>query len=333
MRALWLFPVLLGLTLTGCGGSPSAASRSTPTAAASSNPLIAPGGLNHLHSIVVMPHSSSTLVAGSHYRLMRSHDGGVHWTTLSTQMMLSLAMDPRHPATLYAVSSQRGLQKSTDSGAHWVAPAGKLPTGQIIGVAYDGPAHAVLAFGNGLYRSVNGGKTFTHLLGHQSIEGIATAPDGADYAATGSGLLVSRDGGSHWKSVASIGNQPIIQVAAAQTTAYAVSPVGLFKSSNNGQTWQMLPRAPTGIEFIGVAPSDPNEVFGEIGNQGFVASYNGGATWHKANQGIKDRDFNASTIRVAPSSPNVVYTGAWGLHIYASHDGGRHWTEVASLKH
>jgi hypothetical protein len=104
-----------------------------------------------------------------------------------------------------------------------------------------------------------------------------------------------------------------------------------MKSTNFGRNWSLLDKAPQGIEFVGVAPSDPNEVLAEIGGKGFMASRDGGVTWQNANAGIHDRNFNASTVRIAPSNPQVAYTGAWGLHFYATHDGGRHWTEVASL--
>ena len=73
------------------------------------------------------------------------------------------------------------------------------------------------------------------------------------------------------------------------------------------------------------------EVFAEVAQKGFVASHDGGITWHPANNGIHDRNFSASTIRVAPSAPNVVYTGSWGVHFYASRDAGRHWTQTAAL--
>jgi photosystem II stability/assembly factor-like uncharacterized protein len=127
-------------------------------------------------------------------------------------------------------------------------------------------------------------------------------------------------------------NQPVIQVAAAGAAAYAVTPIALIKTADGGRSWRQLGSAPTGIEFVGVSPSDPNEILAEVAGSGFRASYDGGITWRNANRGIHDRDFNASTVRIAPSSPNVVYTGAWGLHFYASHDGGRHWTQTATLK-
>jgi plastocyanin len=131
--------------------------------------------------------------------------------------------------------------------------------------------------------------------------------------------------------------QTIIWTNRDQEPHDVTSESGLFASSpiayGASWRWTALAHAPEGIEFLGLAPSNPNEVFGEVAQKGFVVSRDGGATWHPANAGIQDRNFSASTIRVAPSSPNVVYTGSWGVHFYASQDGGRHWKRIASLAH
>jgi photosystem II stability/assembly factor-like uncharacterized protein len=334
MRHLSVLGIAACILVTGCGspGATSTTPTSTPGSGTSSSPT-APGGLNHVHSIVVLPNDPNELYLGTHYHLYKSTDGGTHWHTLAKQMVLSMAMDPAHPATLYAVSSQRGLERSSDGGTHWSPSAKGIPAHAIIGVAFDPVAHAVFAYGLGIYRSMDGGVHWKSVVPPISISNISTSNDGTSYAASSTGLYVSHDGGSHWKSVKSIGNQPILQVGAAGSVAYAVAPISILKSANDGKSWKTLPKSPAGIEFIGVSPSDPNEVVAELGGKGFEASHDGGATWQKANNGIHYFDFNASSVRVAPSSPQVVYTGAWGLHFYVSHDGGSHWKQVALLTH
>ena len=96
-------------------------------------------------------------------------------------------------------------------------------------------------------------------------------------------------------------------------------------------SWTTLSKAPVGIEFMTVAPSDPRQVLAEVSQKGFFESSDGGATW-RTSTGIHDHKFNGSTVQVASSSPNIAYTGAWGLHVYTTHDGGRTWTETATLK-
>lgn len=323
MRSRSLLPILttVALALAGCGSSP----------AASTTPTASPLALNHVHSIVVLPTNPRVLYMGTHYHLYTSTDGGKTWHPLSSMMMLSMTMDPAHPCTLYAVSNKRGLLKTTDGGKHWLPPASHLPKGQITGVVFDAPYRAVLAYGVGVYRSVDGGEHWSNALKGQSITSVAVSGDGTAYAASDTGIAVSHDGGVHWVAVKSAVSQPVIQVVAAQHVAYAAGAVTVLKSSDDGRTWKVLSSAPVGTEFLGLSPTRPNEVFGEVGGRGFFASYDGGQTWHPASQGIHDRNFNASVVKVASSAPNVVYTGSWGLHFYASHDAGRHWTRVATL--
>jgi photosystem II stability/assembly factor-like uncharacterized protein len=294
-----------------------------------------PGGPNHIHSIAILPGNPNVLYIGSHYRLYKSTDGGKTWKPLLAQMFLSLAIDASHPNTMYGVSLTGGFQKSTDGGTHWTAPHSRPALGSVTGVLYDASTRTILAYGAGIYRSTDGGSHWSSTLKAQSFTSMAAGSGKALYAASDAGLYVSSDDGAHWKTVLVIGSQPVIQVAAAGSVAYVVAPIALFKTTNDGKSWTTVATAPLGLEFIGVAPSDPNEVIGEISTQHggrFYVTRDGGRSWRSANSGIHDTDFNASTIRVAPSSPNVAYTGAWGLHMYATHDGGRHWVETASLK-
>jgi photosystem II stability/assembly factor-like uncharacterized protein len=324
MRFSLVLIVGAAVALAGCGGGSSASSAPTSTPAALA--------VNHAHSIVVMPNNPNDLLMGAHYRLYKSTNGGKSWQPLVNQMVLSMALDSTHPSTIYAVSLQKGLEKSVDGGVHWTALSAGIAKGHLTGVSFMPASHVVLAYGVGIYRSAPGGTHWSNVLAKQSIYSIAIGADGTAYAASSNGLYVSHDAGLHWKAVAQIGNQPVVQAAASGKVAYAIAAVALMKSTDDGQTWKALTGAPS-IEFLGVSPTIPNEVFGEIGAQGFVVSRDGGVHWQKANAGITDRNFNASVVRVSPSSPNVVYTAAWGLHFYASQDAGQHWTRTATLIH
>jgi photosystem II stability/assembly factor-like uncharacterized protein len=331
MRIRTVIPILFLLALAGCGGSSSPSSGSASTPPPSSNANLT-SSQNHLHSIVILPNNPNTLYIGAHFRLYKSTDGGKKWRSLTKQMMLSMAMDPAHPSRLWAVSLQRGLVMSPDAGTHWFPSQGTIPRGYITGVIFDPATRAVFAYGQGAYRSKDAGADWTRVLSGQ-ISSMAAGANQTVYAASGNGLYVSHAGGTGWKLVHSIGNQPVVQVAASGHVAYAVAAIGLFRSTNDGLSWKLLDRAPQGLQFIGVAPSSPNEVIANVAGKGFYASHDGGLSWQPANQGIHDTKFTSSTVRIAASSPSIAYTGAWGLHFYASHDGGRHWTETSTLIH
>ena len=55
--------------------------------------------------------------------LFRSKDGGLTWVALKVQLdsaPLALTLDPRHPATLFALLANGTLLRSDDSGETWV---------------------------------------------------------------------------------------------------------------------------------------------------------------------------------------------------------------------
>jgi photosystem II stability/assembly factor-like uncharacterized protein len=314
-------PALAAVVIAGSSGAANVSASATT-----------PGGVNHVHSIVITPNNPNVLYIGSHYRLYKSTNGGRTWQPLLAQMFLSLAIDPSHTNTLNGVSLQGGLQKSTDGGKHWSAFHAGPAKGSVVGVIDDAATRTIFAYGAGIYRSTDGGGHWSSTLKSRSFGSVAAGSGRSLYAASDAGLYVSNDDGAHWKTVAAIGSQPVLQAAATGSTAYVVGPISVFKTSNDGKTWTTLSKAPIGLEFIGVAPSDANEVIGEVSGQGFYATRDGGRSWQRANTGIHDTNFNSSTVRVAPSSARVAYTGAWGLHFYATHDGGRHWVETASLK-
>ncbi len=293
---------------------------------------IAVAGQNHVHSILVEPNNPNDLYLGTHYRLYRSTDGGRHWHGLLPEMMLTMSLDPARPSTIYGVTLQSGMVKSTDGGLHWRKIQAGLPKSAVTGAIFDFNSHSLIGYGNGIFRSTDGGAHWHATLKGQSISNVAFG-NGVAYASTGNGVYISRDAGAHWSASPSVGNQPVVQVVASGRVAYAVAPIAMLKSTDAGQTWRPLNSAPAGVEFLGISPSDANEVVGEVFGRGFVASYDGGRTWHSAESGIRDHNFNASTVRVAPSSAKIMYTGSWGVHFYASRDAGHHWTQTSTLTH
>lgn len=333
LRAAPIF--LAALLLAGCGSSNSATGAATGTGTATSSSggtgsVNQPGGENHVHSILITPTNANDIYLGTHYRLYRSTNGGGSWHALLKQMVLSMALDPNRPTEMYAISLQAGLEKSTDGGQRWTVISAGPAKGKVTGVLFDPTDRAVVAYGYGIYRSTDGGNHWTHTLAAESIANVAAGSAGTLYAAAGDGLFISRDG-THWSSVKIVAGQPVVQVAVSGTVAYADAAVQVLKSTDAGHSWKPLNRAPQGIEYFSVSPSNPNELIGEVAQQGFVVSHDGGASWHPANRGIHDHNFSASTIRIAPSASLVAYTGSWGVHFYATHDGGRYWARVATL--
>ena len=73
-------------------------------------------------ALVVDPIVPQNVYLASPSGLFRSKDGGLTWVDLKAQLdslPVALALDPRHPATLFALLTSGTLLRSDDSGATW----------------------------------------------------------------------------------------------------------------------------------------------------------------------------------------------------------------------
>ena len=147
---------------------------------------------------------------------------------------------------MYIGTNTQGLLKSTDWGYNWSSTA--LPA-QIIGVvALDPTNHnLVLASGaNGLFRSPNGGTSWTTPLPLDNSYGTAIVFDPANpgtvYASFYyNGVYTSNDGGQTWSST-NVGlptiNINALAVDSADGIVYAgTDGSGIYVSYDGGQTW------------------------------------------------------------------------------------------------
>jgi photosystem II stability/assembly factor-like uncharacterized protein len=133
-------------------------------------------------------------------------------------------------------------------------------------------------------------------------------------------------------------------------TIYAATGSGgLWKSVNNGQTWESIfdNQPVISIGDIAVAPSNPNIVYigtGEANSSrstyygdGVYKSTDAGKTW--TNVGLKDTQHIGRMV-VHPKNPDIVYVAALG-HLYSDNDergvfktidGGKTWTKSLDIK-
>jgi len=220
----------------------------------------------------------------------------------------------QQPSVFYIGVNNGGVWKTTDYGLTWQPLFDEQPTQSIGAIAvapsdpsvlYVGSGEGLqrpdLSVGNGIYKSIDGGRTWQH-LGLENARQIAAVlvdprnPDRLFVAALGHpyganeerGVFRSTDGARTWQKVLykdentgaidlafDPANAQIVYAAlwsARQgpweyNNAYVGATSGLFKSSDGGTTWQPLTRGlPTAAEGlsrigIGVAPSNPRRIY------------------------------------------------------------------------
>lgn len=278
------------------------------------------------------PRSAAISLDGLEWRQLGAFRGG---------RVVAVAGDPRDRQTFYMGSTGGGVWKTHDGGLYWRnvsdgyfqrASVGALAVAPSDpNVVYAGMGEATIrgnvSHGDGVYRSTDGGRSWSH-LGLADTRNIGKVrvhpadPDTVYVAALGHahgpnaerGLFRSRDGGVTWKKVLSRGDaagaidvcidpqNPRILFAtfweAIRTPYQMISGgpgSGLFKSTDGGDTWSDLSRAkglPRGVlGKIGVAasPARADRVWAivEAKDGAVFRSDDGGRTWER---GSEDRE-------------------------------------------
>src|ERR1700736_11604 len=243
---------------------------------------------------------------------------------------------PNQPNVFYAGQVNGGVWKSDDYGRTWEPIFDNQPT-QSIGAIAVAPSDANIIYvasgeglhrpdlsvGDGIYKSTDAGKTWTHLglRDAQQIPALAIDP---------------RD--------------PNRVFAAVLGHPYGPNEErGIFRSSDGGRTWQKLiyKNENTGGWDVEIDPSNPDVVYASLWEAregpwednnmfngtagGLFKSTDGGNTWHALSKGLPG-DLSQIYVAIAPSDPHRLYailaTGAGTLGVYRSDDSGESWARV-----
>jgi photosystem II stability/assembly factor-like uncharacterized protein len=252
----------------------------------------------------------------------------------------SIALDPSSSSTIYVGTGEEnfsgdsyygaGILKSTDGGTTWTHICGPFcgPVGQdgyygggarIGGLAVNPTNNQVILSAvallnkDGVYRSGNGGQTWTQVLSGNPGTAVLFDPNNANtaYAALGNsfsggteGVYKSTDGGQTWAADNGSGANVLTLSGAGRivlamdpshtTTLYAGianlndgSLLGLFKTTDGGTNWTPLTSTPDYCDpqcsydhVITVDPANSNVVYaGGAYTQTLVRSMDGGSTW------------------------------------------------------
>ena len=267
-----------------------------------------------------------SLYSGLHWRMIGPFRGG---------RVDAVSGAPGRPYEFYFGHVNGGVWKTTNAGRTWlpvfdgqpVASIGALAVAQSNpDIVYVGTGESTLrdsnGYGNGVYKSTDAGKTWTHLgldLTHH-IGRVAIDPKNADVA-----------------YVAAIGD------------LYAAKPDrGIFKTTDGGKTWtkSLFKDDNTGAVDVAIDPTNSRIVYASMWatrrtpwytyapsnspGGGIYKSTDAGATWTQLKNGLPTEGFGRSGIAIAPSNTRRVYAiiDAKEGGLYRSDDAGATWVKT-----
>jgi len=273
------------------------------------------------------------------------------WTTSGTATadIRALAIDPAHPATLYAGTSGSGVLKSTDGGESWTPANVGLASPDVGALALDPSNPAALYAGTSggqVFRSADGGLSWsaTPFLGFP-VKALTADPSAPTtiYAGTyGGGVFRSTNSGATWTAANSglqhFGVQALIVNPAAPGTLYAGTSNapgpfdyctvgacggGLFKSTDSGVSWNAAGNGLTNqdVRTLAIPFSSPATLYAGTGG-GVLKSTDAGASAISANEGLTNLD--VKVVTVDPSNPATLYAGT-SADLFRSVNGGASW--------
>jgi photosystem II stability/assembly factor-like uncharacterized protein len=242
---------------------------------------------------------------------------------------------PGRPHDFYFGAVHGGVWKTTNAGRTWAPLFDGQPVSSIGAIAvapsnpdvvYVGSGESTLrdsvSFGNGVYKSTDAGKTWTHLglADTQHIGRVAVDPKNANVvfvAAIGHyygphaerGIYRSKDGGATWQKV-------------------------LYKNDSVGAIDVVIDPVSSQVIYASLwnTRRPPWYVYGPSNGPGggIFKSSDGGTTWHQLTQGLPGEGVGRSGIAVAPSNPKIVYAviDAKEGGLFRSNDAGATWTKT-----
>jgi len=301
------------------------------------------------------PSGKATLFVGAASGgVWKSEDGGTRYKPVfdeqPVQSIGAIALDPKNSKNVWvgtgeswtrnSVSIGNGIYKSGDGGETWTFVG--LPNSERIAKIIVSPTSSDTVFAavpgalwsdsadRGLYKTVDGGKTWNQVLkgANQSTGASGLAIDPVDPNKMFAAMWDFRRKGWTFRSG---GDGPT-----------APSSSGLFRTADGGATWTEVtpenakgfPKKPYGRIAVAIAPSNAKRVYAfvESTDSALFVSDDGGATWDKRDKSnwMVWRPFYFANLIVDPKNPDRVFKTDGPLIL--SEDAGKSFTVVGGFQ-
>ena len=283
-----------------------------------------------IFGISIMPSEAERVYVAAFGGLWRSDDGGMTWTGLYNppDELLnlpnqSITVDPTNSD--HVLAAKQEIVESTDGGKSWaVRWSMKELVDQGIPEERIFPATPVIVFAPSDARKVYVG--FGHencFLNHEPV--CETTPIG---------VALSSDGGTSWRIS---GDRQISQVNIFDVAvdyndanlAYAATETGLYKTSDGGESWVLIPGTleTKKIHVVAINPNDAQQMVAGVDRDGMYISSDGGATWQHSSAGLEPNG-SIHGIVFDPTNPQRLYASDLFSGVYMSSDSGSIWTKI-----
>ena len=259
---------------------------------------------------------------------------------LTSGRIADIAIDPSDKRTWYVGVAAGGVWKSTNGGISF-APIFDGQGSFSIGALAVDPANRnviwvgtgennvqrVVAYGDGIYKSIDGGRSWKN-MGLKKSEHIGRI------------LIDPR-------------NSDVVYVAAQGPAWTGGGDRGLYKTTDGGKTWTKILSGDndwTGVNDVQLDPRNPDILVATTWQRlrrvyAFVAggpgsavwrSTDGGKTWTKSQSGFPDVELGRIGLSRSPANPDVVYAIADAAErkggFFRSRDGGASWEKMSDYQ-
>ncbi|MFK7797675.1 MAG: glycosyl hydrolase [Aureispira sp.] len=341
-----------------------------------------------ISDIVIHPDNENKwYVSAGSGGVWKTENSGTTWKSLfdgqKTYSIGCLALDPQNSEVVWVGTGENvggrhlsygdGIYKSEDGGQSWKNMGLKKSehlskiiihpsNSDILWVASQGPLWSE-GGERGVYKSVDGGKTWTHTLGDSAWVGatdLLIDPRNPDllYAATwqrhrtvagymgggpGTAIYKSVNGGETWQKLSkglpssNMGKIGLAISPQKPDVIYAAIELdrrkgGVYRSDNRGASWTKMSDAIAGgtgphyYQELFASPHNFDEIY--FADNYMQVSLDGGKTFKRMNEQEKHVDNHAVAFKM--SDPNYILVGCDG-GLYESFDKTQNWKFVDNL--
>jgi uncharacterized repeat protein (TIGR01451 family) len=265
----------------------------------------------------------------------RSNNAAGNWLGINSGItdgnVVTFAIDPATPSTVYVGTASGGVFKSTDGGSNWMASNFGLTILNVRSLVIDPVMPTTLYLGTsgrGVFKSTDAGGSWRGINtgeGGSVVNALVINPLNPSivYAGTDFGIFKTTNGGASWATSRS---NTFVQTMAIDrlnpANVYAGTFSGVLVTKSSGEEWAVTGLNNGLIRAIQVDPLSSANVYAG-GEAGVLKSTDIGLTWQGINVGLSDRMINA--IAIDPIDSSAIYAGT-GNGVFKSTNGGAGWT-------